>query len=1013
MKSLRPRTLLSPSPNSPPLFLRISRFSASYYDPHSHSHSHSHFAQNPLSSSRRDDDRSRGVRVSVWWDFENCNLPAGVNVFRVAAFIAAAVRASGIRGPIQITAFGDVLQLSRSRQEALSATGINMTHVPHGGKNSADRSLLADLMYWVSQNPPPAHLFLISGDRDFASILHKLRMSNYNILLASPESAPPVLCSAASIMWNWNSLVKGENLTGKHFNQPPDGPYGSWYGHCKLPLEDPFAVTEQPRLGSENLSRPVPQAVMRQIWRLVRSSPKGIPITELRAELGRSNLHLDKDLYGYKKFSQFLMSMPHIIKLQHQGDGQFLVQAVTKKPQSSLNSIVDPSTRSINESGEEGCTSSDADDELMHAKRATVEKLPPSELNMDLTSDKEPHRTSPEAHVAVPPKKVGEQHVVDKEALEKPTTHAALSEVTNSDADEELMQAKRAAIEKSPLPAPNTDVTSDEAQQWPSPDERVACASKQDSTSIAGLFKRFWTRWFGVKDSSSNKNNVKMSDFTASHRSKEMSNDALEESSTPSDDSVEVKVKEKCPTQVAEPNCLPSSASTSNQSAHVKEGASRMETLADKCIHLPNDSGMVEEINNHSTMGNTDTLWSDMKSSLSSAKGSATVGKSKTRREMARNLQKDRLPAAKSLSDNDLLHFVDLLKGQKSVEEDPSQNMLFKPEEHCPHASNRLSSVFQGNPSLHTELQRPFEHNGEKKIQNTDARVSLHLLNKIPNDRLRNKILADCQKLVNEILKEYPGGYNIRHFKKLFLEKHGYPLDPQRLGCEELTSVLEMMAGVTVESTHIYPAGKASKCQKMESAHPNVHQSDPYGSVGSLDIELRSSSKKDDRVDSLWEELRPVADEVSGRNDLKQEHFTKGEAADVDYNPELSDSDFLELEDEANASGEEAVGTQKEDTVHSSPFEEVINSYYTKKSNSESDKSTSTDGMSESSSDTVQPSDRSRGMQGKASFQCSNGKRRLGKSYSFVADPETKVEGRPFNGILDSMDKSNESRMHG
>ncbi|KAI3441052.1 uncharacterized protein J3R85_002715 [Psidium guajava] len=901
-----------------------------------------------------------------------------------------------------------------------------MTHVPNGGKNSADRSLLADLMYWVSQNPPPAHLFLISGDRDFASILHKLRMSNYNILLASPESAPPVLCSAASIMWHWNSLVKGENLTGKHFNQPPDGPYGSWYGHCKLPLEDPFAATEQPRSGSENLARPVPQTVpqtvMRQIWRLVRSSPKGIAITDLRAELGRSNFHLDKDLYGYKKFSQFLMSMPHIIKLHHQGDGQFLVKAVTKTPQSSLDSVVDPSTRSINESGEEGCTSSDADDELMHAKRAAVQKLPPSELNKDLTPDNEPHWDSPDAHVAVPPKKVGEQHLIDKEALEMPTRHGASSEVANSDADAELVEAKRAAIKESPPPAPITDVTSDEAQQWPSPDESLACASRRDSTSVAGLFKRLWTRWFGVKDGSLSKNNVKMSECTAPHHSKEMSNVTLEECSTPRDDSGEVKYEEKCPTEVAEPDCPPSSASTSNQSAQMEVGALRMETYDDKCNPLPNDSGMLEETNNHSTKGNIDTLWSDGKSSLSSAKGSETVGKSRTRkivgqtltlfilngrREMVQNLQKDRLPAAKSLNESDLLQFVNQLKvGPKSDEEDPSQKLLFKPAEHSSRASSRLSSVFQGNPSLHTERHRNFEYNGEKKIENTDAGVSPHVLNKRPIDRSRNKILADCQKLVDEILKQYPRGYDIRPFKKLFHDNYGYHLDPRRLGCEGLTSVLENMAGVTVESTHIYPSDKALKCRKMENGDPNVHQGDLYGSMSSLGIETRSSSKKD-CVDSPCEELGPVADEVSSINDLKPGHFTKGDAADADYNPDLSDSDFLELENEVNASGEEAGGTQKEDTLHSSPFEEVINSYYTgKKSESESYKS-------DSSSDTAQPSDPSEGTKVEASVQCSNGKRRLGKSYSFVADPDRKVEGRTQYGILDSLDKSSESRMHG
>lgn len=59
-------------------------------------------------------------------------MPAGVNVFKIAHMITAAVRANGIKGPIQITAFGDIFQLSRTNQEALSSTGVNLAHVPHG-----------------------------------------------------------------------------------------------------------------------------------------------------------------------------------------------------------------------------------------------------------------------------------------------------------------------------------------------------------------------------------------------------------------------------------------------------------------------------------------------------------------------------------------------------------------------------------------------------------------------------------------------------------------------------------------------------------------------------------------------------------------------------------------------------------------------------------------------------------------------------------------------------------------
>ena len=68
----------------------------------------------------------------MWWDFENCNVPAGTNVFKVAPAITAAIRANGIKGPIQITAFGDVMQLSRVTQEASSSTGMHLTPIPRG-----------------------------------------------------------------------------------------------------------------------------------------------------------------------------------------------------------------------------------------------------------------------------------------------------------------------------------------------------------------------------------------------------------------------------------------------------------------------------------------------------------------------------------------------------------------------------------------------------------------------------------------------------------------------------------------------------------------------------------------------------------------------------------------------------------------------------------------------------------------------------------------------------------------
>ncbi|CAH8319213.1 unnamed protein product [Eruca vesicaria subsp. sativa] len=264
----------------------------------------SHFS----SSTWRHEEESRGVKVSVWWDFENC-------------------------------------------------------HLPSGGKNSTDRALITDLMCWVAKNPPPAHLFLISSDSDFSSVLHKLRMSNYNILLAGyEEMTPGVLCSAASIMWDWNALLRGNNLTGKCFNQPPDGPYNSWYGHYKTPLLDPFAtptkqeeactsvvrveelqelnsntdtgssesctVSEEPVLQESSFdTSPVPVEVVEKIGLVLSLYPRGITITELRKQLMKRKIRLGEDFYGYKRFSRFLLSMPEILKVVPKGEGVFLVHA--------------------------------------------------------------------------------------------------------------------------------------------------------------------------------------------------------------------------------------------------------------------------------------------------------------------------------------------------------------------------------------------------------------------------------------------------------------------------------------------------------------------------------------------------------------------------------------------------------------------------------------------------------------------------------------------------------------
>lgn len=167
--------LLPRNPSSchrPSLFLQVAHFSTQ--SPNFHS-------QPLLShSSRRYEDESRNVRVSVWWDFENCHIPAGVNVFRVAQTITAAIRANGMKGPVQITAFGDVQQLSRTNQEALSSTGINLSHIPNGSLWFSNYDHLIHIIIFF----PVDHqaLIIVAFLKKFSSVVFAAACSDHTIV---------------------------------------------------------------------------------------------------------------------------------------------------------------------------------------------------------------------------------------------------------------------------------------------------------------------------------------------------------------------------------------------------------------------------------------------------------------------------------------------------------------------------------------------------------------------------------------------------------------------------------------------------------------------------------------------------------------------------------------------------------------------------------------------------------------------------------------------------------------
>ncbi|KAG5254214.1 NYN domain-containing protein/OST-HTH domain-containing [Salix suchowensis] len=779
-----------------PYSIFISHFSSSPLAPH-HSYSHS------LSD-------SKNVRVSVWWDIENCNVPSGVNVFRVAQAITTALRGNGIKGPVQITAFGDVLQLSRANQEALSSTGINLAHIPNGGKNSADRSLLVDLMCWVSQNPPPAHLFLISGDRNFASVLHRLRMNNYNILLAAKDTAPSVLCSAASIMWQWDSLVKGENLTGKHFNQPPDGPFASWYVHYKGPLEDPFAVVEQPtclkvedtaEASPESAVHPIPKTVMKQLCHILSSCPEGMSITDLQSELAKSNVPVDKDLYGYKEFSRFLLSMPHILILKSDGDGRFVACCATTKAPEPFQLNPCKSTPTAVDNGKQHITKS------------------PKSIGEDISASgsvdgKMPFPSSPKPNLKVPPAKPQPPKQRERpqppKQMERPPAVAEKAETANANVIEDCLPAVKEHV----------------------------------SATELGFFRKFWRRLFGgkVDDSELKSKNVLVESSGENLLKKNVNNLAEHD---PSGESPQKKVEKKsedCTSQGDDPVETTWENKTATSSELHGEMLRKSPGLFNRILdwykfggdspYASNDQptvihGHIKSDAGKSEVFSKDSFWREMESFIDMKRGSLIISQSGTREQLTQNLHKEGPLVLRSLSESDVLQLVDMLISEKKwIEECPSEAFPFKLSRYAAqrtvgdsHASNGLSSIFMSTTGVPSPVS----------VKN-------------PSERSRSEILGDCQKLVKEILKEFPGGYNMDAFRKLFLERYGYNLNAKKLSYPKLASLLQKMPGVKIESNLIIPCNEMAKRSST-------------GRATSSESELFDASKKDDELDSTWEEL--------------------------------------------------------------------------------------------------------------------------------------------------------------
>ncbi|CAI8598815.1 unnamed protein product [Vicia faba] len=949
-------------------------------------------------------------------------------------------------------------------------------------------------MYWVSQNPPPAHLFLISGDRDFAGILHRLRMNNYNILLASPGKAPDVLLSAATIMWQWSSLLKGEDLTGKHFNHPPDGQFGSWYGNSKVSLENPFSAAEQ-STSSQNIqvtkfNEPsfdlkvgggVPKSVKRRIKAILSLHPKGIGISELRAELTKSDVSLGKSIFGYKRFSRFLSSLPNV-QLRHLRDGNYCVYLIPSGYHEPSESSSTLSTVSSVKNEEMGCTTtpklysedkdinrdlhktlpmSSLDEKIIGDDSKSFQSTPLQGIHIEEDGSRKslqsiPSQGKPIEEDVSRKSSIGSEKVLDVSNAQLSESHLSSKEndVYKTDigsfksikfSDDEVVRSEDVSpkvLEKytsSGNPSTGIDHTMMENNVVNCESGKSIAKNKHDNQprkevddyspyssaigdslvdkrpdvhaetySKRSTFFNWIKSWLPFQ-----KSNVKADDSTA-NQNKVTSN--FEDSN--------LSELDQTASNLEEPKPLEQQQYVSNSGKHED---SKLPEL-DQTASILEKAKPLEPHQDVSHSGKPElfssgSFWNDMESFVFTPKGSLLISQSRSREDLAHKLQKHGPVVLKSFAENDIFQLVELLIAEKKwLEESPSHTFPFRLTQSVlksmpmgqSNGTSGLRSLFLSRTSQ-SNSQKSFEHEGEKHSQSTQqTEVSKPATETKYTEKSRNDILQDCQKLVTDVLKEHPEGYNLSCFRKQFTDRYGYDLDIKKLGYQKLSYLIQIMSGVKFESPYIYPSTPAVCASDSDTSILKTRATNASHEKFNSYNELSDTAPKEYNTESPWEELGPISLKSSSQNDqesnLTQEVIGLNTPKYPDYEPIVSDYDLSESE------GENSCSTQSEDQVkpkydeQDSSFWQALDSWHSSKEEESSvKKSENIDVLGNSLLDILNSApDSKQGIDGIVS----NKEKQRSHKYSFVVDPASPDKDKFIGGILDSLKKEDEPKMH-
>ncbi|KAI9067045.1 DUF537-domain-containing protein [Trametes sanguinea] len=154
--------------------------------------------------------------VAIFWDYENCTPPCNVPGYDVVNNIRQVAHEYG-----SVKLFKAYLELSEQSssksiglRSELQSCGVSLTDCPHNGrKDVADKMMIVDMLTYAIDNPAPATIILISGDRDFVYAVSVLRLRRYRVVVVAPFTAHDSLKSQATVVLDWQADIMRKTTT--------------------------------------------------------------------------------------------------------------------------------------------------------------------------------------------------------------------------------------------------------------------------------------------------------------------------------------------------------------------------------------------------------------------------------------------------------------------------------------------------------------------------------------------------------------------------------------------------------------------------------------------------------------------------------------------------------------------------------------------------------------------------------------------------------------------------------